>query len=260
MFRWNRWTRHWVLAIWVVPQDLAAGHLADRTIGDYLDLQKYSSAFTDRFLVPTFAGINTVSCQEVREYPAELVAQYFSRQFMVSSVYRAVGGAAAIAQALSARAAQLRFNAQVHSVQRTSRQVIITMEDGSTENFDAAIFATQANQVMAMLRDASQSERAVLDALRYGGVRVVMHHDVRLMPANCKDWGPVNYILSPQHDRPMVSIWVNRLLPAYQDARPLFQTINPMVEPTTDLVLQDCSLQPAAPHCGPGHTGQFATA
>nr|WP_315491137.1 FAD-dependent oxidoreductase [uncultured Rhodoferax sp.] len=229
--------------LWEVPQALAAGHLVDRTIGDYLDLQKYSSAFTDRFLVPAFAGINTVSCQEVRDYPAELVAQYFNRQFMVSSVYRAVGGAAAIAQALSARAAQLRFNAPIRSVQRTSRQVIITMEDGSTENFDAVIFATQANQVMAMLRDASQSERAVLEAVRYGGVRVVMHHDVRLMPANRKDWGPVNYILSPQHDRPMVSIWVNRLLPAYQDARPLFQTINPMVEPTTDLVLQDCSLQ-----------------
>jgi len=70
-----------------------------------------------------------------------------------------------------------------------------------------------------------------------------MHHDVRLMPANRKDWGPVNYILSPQHDRPMVSIWVNRLLPTYLDTRPLFQTINPMREPSPGLVLQDCSLQ-----------------
>jgi predicted NAD/FAD-binding protein len=41
----------------------------------------------------------------------------------------------------------------------------------------------------------------------------------------------------------MVSIWVNRLLPAYQDPRPLFQTINPMLEPGAGLVLQDCRLQ-----------------
>ena len=78
--------------LWQAPQALAAGHLVDRTIGDYLDLQKYSSTFTDRFLIPAFAGINTVSCQEVRDYPAALIAQYFNRDFIVSSVYRAVGG------------------------------------------------------------------------------------------------------------------------------------------------------------------------
>ncbi|MES2948113.1 MAG: FAD-dependent oxidoreductase [Pseudomonadota bacterium] len=257
--------------LWEAPKALAAGHLVDRTIGDYLDLQKYSSAFTDRFLIPAFAGINTVSCQEVRDYPAELIAQYFNRDFIVSSVYRAVGGAQAIADALSQRVAQLRLDARIRSVQRHARKVVITMEDGSAETFDAVVFATQANQVMAMLGDASPAERAVMQAVRYGSVRVVMHHDVRLMPSDRKDWGPVNYVvaagppqddygplggqrstrsdkrggllMSPNHDRPMVSIWVNRLLPAYQDARPLFQTINPMLEPAAELVLQDCSLQ-----------------
>lgn len=41
----------------------------------------------------------------------------------------------------------------------------------------------------------------------------------------------------------MISIWVNRLLPSCQHAEPLFQTNNPMLEPASELVLQDCSLQ-----------------
>ncbi len=229
--------------LWQAPQALAAGHLLDRTIGDYLDLQKYSTTFTDRFLIPAFAGINTVSCQEVRDYPAELIAQYFNRDFIVSSVYRAVGGAHAIAAALSQRVAQLRLGANIRSVRRQAKKVVITMEDDSAETFDTVVFATQANQVVAMLDDARPEERSVLQAVRYGGVRVVMHHDTRLMPGDRKDWGPINYLMSPNHDRPMVSIWVNRLLPAYQDDRPLFQTINPLVEPAADTVLQDCSLQ-----------------
>ncbi len=229
--------------LWQMPQALAAGALAGRTIGDYLEQQQYSSAFTDRFIVPAFAGINTVSCQEVRDYPAELIAQYFNRDFIVSSVYRAVGGAQAIAQAQSQRVAQLRLDARIRSVHRRAQGVVITLDDGSAETFDAVVFATQANQVMAMLGDASRAERTVLEAVRYGPVRVVMHHDARLMPAARADWGPVNYIMSPDHDRPMASIWVNRLLPAYQDARPLFQTINPLLEPAPNLVLQDCSLQ-----------------
>lgn len=229
--------------LWQSPQALAAGALAGRTLGDYLDSQNYSYAFIDRFLVPAFAGINTVSCQEVRDYPADLIARYFNRDFVFSSVYRAVGGAQTIAQALSARVAQLRLDACIRSVRREVDAVRITMADGSVETFDAVIFATQANQVMAMLDDASAAERVVLGAVRYGAVRVVMHHDARLMPANRADWGPVNYVMSPRFDRPMISIWVNRLLPTYQDEKPLFQTINPMLEPPADLVLKDCNLQ-----------------
>lgn len=229
--------------LWQSPQALAAGALAGRTLGDYLDSQNYSYAFIDRFLVPAFAGINTVSCQEVRDYPADLIARYFNRDFVFSSVYRAVGGAQTIAQALSARVAQLRLDACIRSVRREVDAVRITMADGSAETFDSVIFATQANQVMAMLDDASAAERVVLGAVRYGAVRVVMHHDARLMPANRADWGPVNYVMSPRFDRPMISIWVNRLLPTYQDEKPLFQTINPMLEPPADLVLKDCNLQ-----------------
>lgn len=229
--------------LWQAPQALATSALAGRTIGEYLDSHHYSHAFTDRFLVPAFAGINTVSCQEVRDYPASLIAQYFNRDFVTSSVYRAVGGAQTIAQALSGRVAQLRLDARIRSVRRKARAVVITMEDGSVETFDTVVFATQANQVLAMLEDASVPEQAVLGAVRYGAVRVVMHHDTSLMPAQRADWGPVNYMMSPHHDRPMISIWVNRLLPGYRDDKPLFQTINPVREPTADLVLKDCSLQ-----------------
>ena len=225
------------------PLALAAGTLCQRTLGEYLEAEQYSSAFVDRFLVPIFAGINTVSCQAVRDYPAALIAQYFNGAFMLSSVYRAVGGASAIAQALSQRVAHQRLGARIQRVQRDGEAVAITMEDGSIETFDAVVFATQANQILDLLGDASRAERDLLQGVRYDAVRVVMHNDARLMHASQNDWGPVNYVLSPEFDRPMISIWVNRLLPSYQHAQPLFQTINPMLEPAPELVLQDCSLQ-----------------
>ncbi|MBC7918659.1 MAG: FAD-dependent oxidoreductase, partial [Rhodoferax sp.] len=225
------------------PQALADGTLGQRTLGEYLYAEHYSSDFVDRFLIPIFAGINTVSCQAVRDYPAAVIAQYFNRAFILSSVYRAVGGASAIAQALSKRVTHQRLGARIRRVQRDGEAVAITMEDGRIESFDAVVFATQANQILDLLGDATRVERSVLKSVRYDAVRVVMHNDARLMPADRSDWGPVNYVLSPQFDRPMVSIWVNRLLPSYQHAQPLFQTINPMLEPSPELVLQDCSLQ-----------------
>lgn len=225
------------------PRALANGTLDRRTLGEYLTDEGYSAVFADRFLVPIFAGINTVSCQAVRDYPAAVIAQYFNRDFIVSSVYRAAGGAQAIARALSGRVARQRLGARIRAVRREGDAVTITMEDGRVETFDTVVFATQANQILDLLEDASRAERALFKSVRYDKVRVVMHTDASLMPAHRRDWGPVNYVLSPAFDRPMVSIWVNRLLPSYQHDQPLFQTINPMREPAPEMVLKDCNLQ-----------------
>ena len=235
----------WDLArfMWQTPGALQAGQLADCTLGAYLERGQFSRDFGARFLIPAFAGINTVACQEVRDTPAQVIAQYFNPSFLSSSVYRAVGGASALARALSGRVHRQELQARIASVRRRPRSVLVTLEDGSDHSFDAVVFATQANQVGAMLQDASAQENTILQRVHYGNVRVLMHHDERLMPASHADWSAVNYLMSPQWDRPMVSIWVNRLLPAYQDARPLFQTIHPQLEPRAGLVLQDIGLQ-----------------
>lgn len=229
--------------LWHAPQALQRGELLHITIGAYLQAHGYSAAFCDGFLIPCFAGINTASHADVRNYPAELIAQYFSRRFMLSSVYRAVGGATAIADALQERITHFRFNARLQAVQRTARGVSVVHEDGAREPFDALVFATQANQVLPLLQDATPAERKALGGFRYGAVEVVMHHDARLMPARPAQWAPVNYLMAPQHDRPMVSIWVNRLLPSYTDARPVFQTINPQADIDTRLVLQQARFE-----------------
>ncbi len=229
--------------LWRAPIDLRSGALQGLTLGAYLLAQHYSTAFCDLFLIPCFAGINTASLADVRDCPAELIAQYFSRSFMLSSVYRAVGGAGAMADALAKRVAISHFNTRLQSVERTADGVSVRHEDGRSERFDVLIFATQANQVLPLLRDASTQERTVLQGFRYGLVDVLMHHDAGLLPRTRSQWAPVNYVLSEQHDRPMVTIWVNRLLKSYTDARPVFQTIHPQTVINPRLVLTQCCFE-----------------
>ena len=121
--------------------------------------------------------------------------------------------------------------------------VVIRTESGADTEFDAVVFATQANQVLPMLADASEDERAVLTSFRYGSVRILMHRDVRLAPHERAAWSPVNYLVCEAHDRPMISIWVNALLPSYSSAEPLFQTINPHLEADPRLVVQQSDLE-----------------
>jgi predicted NAD/FAD-binding protein len=71
-----------------------------------------------------------------------------------------------------------------------------------------------------------------------------MHRDARLAPAQPSTWSPVNYMLSDQHDRPMVTIWVNALIPGHAASpEPVFQTLNPQREPDKSLVMQRTTLE-----------------
>lgn len=227
-----------------VPGELARGRLRGLSIGQYLRDRGYSRAFSDAFLIPCFAGINTVGNDHVRDTPAEVIAGYFSRGFLFSRVYRARGGASAIAAALSRRIAHARFGVGISGVRRDTTGVTVRFQDTTEQRFDHVVFATQANQVLPLLADASEAERAALGGIRYDRVEVLMHRDVRLAPADRASWSPVNYMLSAQHDRPMISIWVNALLPGHdRAAAPVFQTLNPQVEPDASLVLQRTTLE-----------------
>jgi uncharacterized protein len=227
-----------------VPTELQQGNLQGKSIGTYLAASGYSPAFIDQFLVPCFAGINTVSNQSVSDTPAEVIAAYFSRGFLFSKVFRAVGGASAIAAALTPRIAHTYFDAQIRAIRRNENGVVIHCKNGEETHFDRVIFATQANQIVSLLADATRAEKAVLGGISYGKVEVVMHHDKRLAPRRRANWSPVNYLLSDAHDRPMVTIWINALLPTHRAAsQPVFQTINPHIEPDPEQVLQRTVLE-----------------
>lgn len=225
------------------PRDRARGELASVTIGDYLRRGGYSDEFASGFLVPCFAGINTCSYDDVRGYPAELIVDYFRRGFIFSRVRRAVGGASEIAVRLSSRIAASRLGVAITSVKREADGVVVRDSGGDVQRFDHVVFASQANQVGAMLEDASALERSTLEAFRYDRVRVVVHSDTALAPRSRSEWAPVNYLVAPGADRPMITIWVNALQRSLRGSAPVFQTVSPFREPAAGTVLADAELE-----------------
>jgi len=108
---------------------------------------------------------------------------------------------------------------------------------GAEERFDHAVFATQANQALALWHDADAAEVAVLSAFRYRVLEVVMHRDTALMPVRRGDWSPVNARVGREYERPESTIWINRVQPTLHDAAPLFQTVMPQREPRDEAVI-----------------------
>jgi predicted NAD/FAD-binding protein len=215
----------------------ARGDLAGRTLGEFVAAERLPPAYVEGLLLPALATIATCSIDDARAYPADVVAGYVAAGLARQSVRRAVHGADDAAARLSAGIARVVCEAGVQAVRVSGSQAEVHRAGGDVERFDHVVMATQANQALALLPEATAAEAALLARFRYRALDVVMHRDAALMPPRRADWSPVNARVCPEHERPESTIWVNAVQPALRHARAVFQTVQPQRAPRDDLVL-----------------------
>lgn len=211
--------------------------LGDTDIGAFVQAERIAPEFVEGLLLPAIATIGTCSTEDARAYPAAVVCGYAAAGLARQSVRRACDGADAVAARLLAGIHRVRCSAGVQAVRRLPGGGVSVWHAGGEERFDHAVFATQANQALALLADAAPDEHAALAAFRYRALEVLMHRDAALMPPNRADWSPVNARVSPEHAQPESTIWINRVQPALREAPPLFQTVMPQRAPRAGHVI-----------------------
>ena len=219
---------------------LATGVLRGISIGEFVATLALPAEFVDGLLLPALATIATCTTADARAYPAEVVAGYAAAGMARQSVRRVREGADAVAARLLAGVQRVLCSARVvavHGPSNAHERGAWVQHAGGRERFDHVIFATQANQALALLPEASAEERAVLAAFRYRALEVVMHRDTALMPARRSAWSPVNACIGAAFERPESTIWINRVQPGLRHAAPLFQTVMPQRAPREDSVI-----------------------
>jgi len=148
------------------------------------------------------------------------------------------GGARHYVEKIAATLADCRLRTPVTAVRRVHDAVLVSSA-GATESFDAVVFATHAPTTLALLADASPSERSILGGVRYQPNTAYLHTDVRLMPRRRKVWSAWNYLSGAQQagQRPVcVSYWLNQLQ-ALPFSTPVMVTLNPPTPPAAERVL-----------------------
>lgn len=217
------------------PAALVALGDREESLETWLARHRFGEEFIDGFLVPTFATVCTCSSAAVRAYPARVILEYLTRGLTFGGVRRVVMGTRDVVDRLTAPLAEVRCGVQVRRIAPAADGVTVQW-DGGERQFDHVVVATQANQAAPMLDAAFRDERRALERFAYEGSAVTVHTDARLAPRDRHHWAPVNLIVSAAHDKPMATIWMNRVQPALRRGSPVFQTWNPIVEPRPDLV------------------------
>ena len=169
------------------------------SLGEYLDRNRYSREFVDRYVIPMGAAIWSTDPQSMRSFPARFFVRFFHNHGMLSvnqrpqwSVIR--GGSARYVEKLTAPFRdRIRLNTPVQSIRRIAGGAMVKSAGCEAERFDAVFLACHSNQALAMLADASAPEREVLGAIPYQENEAVLHTDIRMLPRRRLAWAAWNY-------------------------------------------------------------------
>lgn len=215
----------------------ALGEIGDgeEPLGAWLDRAGIGVDFAEGFLIPAFATVCTCSSAAVRAYPARVILDYLTRGLTFGGVRRVVLGTREVVRRLTEPLAAVECGVAVRRIAPRGERVSVSWDGGERE-FDHVVVATQANQAATMLDASYRREREALERFAYEGSEVIVHTDRALAPRDRRHWAPVNLITSDAHDKPMATIWMNRVQPALREKSPVFQTWNPLIEPRAESI------------------------
>lgn len=225
------------------PALLLTARAEKLTLGQLLDKGRYSAAFRDWYLLPMGAAIWSMSPAGMQDFPAESFLQFCLNHGLLQINNRpqwmtVKGSSRQYVKKLCAGIGDVRLNHRVLAIRREAQGVIVEHQHG-VDVYDAVVMATHSDQSLALLHDASATEKAVLSAIRYAPNKAYLHTDATLMPKNKQAWAAWNYYTatSPDSHRPVaVTYWLNKLQPLPFNT-PLFVTLNPpeAIQPSTIL-------------------------
>lgn len=201
------------------------------TIADLCSTGRFSRAFLESYLLPMAAAIWSAPREDLLRFPARFFLRFFDNHGMLDLRRRPrwrtiVGGSRRYVDAmLGALGERVRIDRPVESVRRQSNGVLVQTSEGR-ESFDEVILAAHADESLAMLADATMTEREVLSALPYQSNDVVLHTDPGLLPRRRRCWAAWNYAVTESPARPAVVTYNMTILQGLQTRVPLCVTLN----------------------------------
>ncbi|EFN59627.1 hypothetical protein CHLNCDRAFT_29187, partial [Chlorella variabilis] len=233
------------------PEVLAPGSEAQyggMTLGQYLSLRRYGTAFRDYYVAPMCAAVWSVPNAQVLDFPVVTLVRFWVNHHLLDlsqrPCWRVVSGRGKqYVDRILAVLPDVRTATPVRAVRSLGPHgpVQLAAGDGSEEEYDAVVLATHSDISLRMLGEAGpEGLLEVLRAVPYADNDVWLHTDASLMPRSRKTWASWNFLgrSGQEGDTAAVCVtyWANRLQPLPPGAPNLFVTLNPIHPPAADKV------------------------
>jgi predicted NAD/FAD-binding protein len=218
----------------------------ERSLRDFLQAGRYSSAFSEWYLLPMAAAIWSCPTGQMLDMPLATFVRFCQNHGLLQvfdrPMWRTVkGGGREYVRKIAAQLDDVRLSSPVAAMRREAQGLRVSYAGGS-ELFDRVVLACHSDQALAILGlGATDAQRELLSAIRYEPNRAVLHTDPRLLPRDEKLWSAWNYFAGSGAvgEQPVgVSYLINRLQPL-PFKTPVVVTLNPAREPDPAKVIAE---------------------
>ncbi len=203
------------------------------TLGDFLELRRFGQSFTRRYLYPMASAIWSSSLDAVSAFPAVTLARFFHNHGLLSltaqPTWKVVeGGSHTYIPKLAAPFAdRIHTGANIQHVRRGEHQVTLTFRDRPSQDFDDVVFACHGDQVLPLLADPSDDERAIFSHFTTTTNVACLHSDASVLPRLPGARASWNYLLAADGGAPPVVTYDLNRLQGLSGAEQYCVTLNP---------------------------------
>ena len=223
----------------------AVGNVSEsQTLGEYLLDNAYGREFTQHYLVPMSAAIWSAEPGTVLEMPVAFLIRFFANHGLLQlrdrPVWRVIEGGSReyVSRLVSGHRDQIRLKSAVRSVRRIGEYIEIHSDSGGRELFDAVFLACHSDQALALLKDPTRDELAVLGAIRYQPNEAILHTDASVMPVSRRAWAAWNYHLPSDASRHVAVTYNMNILQGLKTKNQYCVTLNADQEINPDTIIK----------------------
>ena len=200
------------------PATLSRPDAGALTLGDFLDLHRFSDEFRRLYLYPMASAIWSSSIDSVNTFPALTLIRFLDNHGLLAvggqpKWKTVVGGSQRYIPKLAAPLGdRLVERAAIQGITRTETSVTLSFFNRPAMTFDEVVIATHGDEVLPLLADATDRERDVFGAFRTTTNTTWLHTDTETLPRRARARASWNYLLSEDATRPpTVTYHLNRL-------------------------------------------------
>lgn len=216
----------------------------NETIAEFVLKNKLSKRFLADYLIPLTAAVWSTPPDKSLEFPAETLIRFFANHGILRLLNRptwrtVVGGSSAYVHEFERRfKGFIRIGEAPIAI---SRDTIPTLHfaNGEQAAFDRVVIATHADQALALLRDPSELETALLCPWHYTKNETVLHTDSTVMPPHRRAWCSWNFHQENESRHPHLAMTYHmNTLQGLQTKEDYFVTLNRAQDYPADKVIK----------------------
>lgn len=226
--------------------------VAALTMGELLQREGYSAAFSDWYLIPMGDAIWSTPPGDMLDYPALTFLRFCDNHGLLHVTGKpqwlsVPGGARRYVEAAARSfSGQVFLGEPVLNVRRTAAGVCVSTARRSGD-YDAVVMATHPPETRAILGDGmTEAEQEVLSAFDYWTNPVVIHTDESFMPKNRRAWASWNWSSTSsdtEKDMLVLTYRINTLQELPEGTPSVLETLNVDREPEPGSVLARLSFE-----------------